>query len=200
MEQDRTYVFSSASEFEDSDKYIGNSERDRLLCPVRAIREYLRRTRDCLSTCSCLFVTVPEPQCVVHPHTVSYWICQVIQRAHEDVPEEDMRLVRYLDTFTLDPVVSALRVCSVWGSGSLDCSRGEICDALTPLDASAAPTSGYGLRLIKEIPSVLSAGRLQMKDEKSGAPTYRPAAQLSGTQFEIASGAQFENAVEPNCV
>ncbi|MPD06797.1 hypothetical protein E2C01_102625 [Portunus trituberculatus] len=31
-----------------------------------------------------------------------------------------------------------------------------------------------------------------------GAPTYQPAAKLSGAQFEIASGAQFENAVGPN--
>ncbi|MPC95897.1 hypothetical protein E2C01_091127 [Portunus trituberculatus] len=32
----------------------------------------------------------------------------------------------------------------------------------------------------------------------SGAPTYWPAAELSGAQFEIASGTQFENAVGPN--
>ncbi|MPC40365.1 hypothetical protein E2C01_033921 [Portunus trituberculatus] len=59
-----------------------------------------------------------EPRNVVHLHTISHWICQVIQRAHEDV-SEDMRLVwvkahdithRYLDTFTLGPVVSALRI------------------------------------------------------------------------------------------
>ncbi|MPC58903.1 hypothetical protein E2C01_052914 [Portunus trituberculatus] len=55
-------------------------------------------------------------------------------------------------------------------------------------------------RQIEEIPSVLSAGRLQMKHEKSGAPTYRPAAELSGAQFEFMSGAQFENAVGPNRV
>ncbi|MPC44223.1 hypothetical protein E2C01_037890 [Portunus trituberculatus] len=33
-----------------------------------------------------------------------------------------------------------------------------------------------------------------------GAPTYWPAVELSCTQFEIASGAQFENAVGPNRV
>ncbi|MPC70373.1 hypothetical protein E2C01_064619 [Portunus trituberculatus] len=33
-----------------------------------------------------------------------------------------------------------------------------------------------------------------------GAPTYRPAAELSGMQLEIASGAQFENAVGPNLI
>ncbi|MPC50101.1 hypothetical protein E2C01_043923 [Portunus trituberculatus] len=32
------------------------------------------------------------------------------------------------------------------------------------------------------------------------APTYWPAAELSGVQFEIASGAQFENVVGPNRV
>lgn len=137
--------------------FVGDSEEDRLLCPVRAVREYLRRTRDCRPRCSRLFVTVPEPRRVVHPHTISHWICKVIQRAHGDVSEEDMRLVRvrahevravatstlfrkvrsipavlragtwksmstfasfylrdvthrYLDTFSLGPVVSALRV------------------------------------------------------------------------------------------
>ncbi|MPC66343.1 hypothetical protein E2C01_060492 [Portunus trituberculatus] len=40
------------------------------------------------------FVTVPEPRHVVHPHTISHWICQVIQHAHEDVSEQDMRLVQ----------------------------------------------------------------------------------------------------------
>ncbi|MPC81094.1 hypothetical protein E2C01_075695 [Portunus trituberculatus] len=39
-----------------------------------------------------------------------------------------------------------------------------------------------------------------MRHKKSGAPTYRPAVELSGMQFEIASGAQFENVIEPNCV
>ncbi|MPC84703.1 hypothetical protein E2C01_079450 [Portunus trituberculatus] len=55
-------------------------------------------------------------------------------------------------------------------------------------------------RQTEEIPSVLSAGRLQMRHKKSGAPTYWPAAELSGAQFEIASGAQFENVVGPNGV
>ncbi|MPC08416.1 hypothetical protein E2C01_001003 [Portunus trituberculatus] len=55
-------------------------------------------------------------------------------------------------------------------------------------------------RQIEEIPSVLSASRLQMRHEKSGAPTYRSAAELSGAQLEIVSGAQFENAVGPTCV
>ncbi|MPC60202.1 hypothetical protein E2C01_054241 [Portunus trituberculatus] len=35
-------------------------------------------------------------------------------------------------------------------------------------------------RQTEEIPSVFSAGRLQMRHEKSGAPTYQPAAELSG--------------------
>ncbi|MPD01805.1 hypothetical protein E2C01_097350 [Portunus trituberculatus] len=39
-----------------------------------------------------------------------------------------------------------------------------------------------------------------MRHEKSGAPTYRPAAELSGVQLEIVSGAQFENAVGPHHV
>ncbi|MPC61371.1 hypothetical protein E2C01_055442 [Portunus trituberculatus] len=75
-------------------EYVGDSERDWLLCPVRAIREYFHKTRDCYPRCSRLFVTVTEPWCVVHPHTISHWICQVIQRSYEDVSEEDMHLVQ----------------------------------------------------------------------------------------------------------
>ncbi|MPC19093.1 hypothetical protein E2C01_012000 [Portunus trituberculatus] len=55
-------------------------------------------------------------------------------------------------------------------------------------------------RQIEEILSILSAGRLQMKHEKSRAPTYQPTAELSGAQFEIVSGAQFENTVGSNRV
>ncbi|MPC10835.1 hypothetical protein E2C01_003480 [Portunus trituberculatus] len=33
-----------------------------------------------------------------------------------------------------------------------------------------------------------------MRHENSRAPTYWPAVELSGVQFEISSGAQFENA------
>ncbi|MPC77169.1 hypothetical protein E2C01_071616 [Portunus trituberculatus] len=138
-------------------EYLADLVGDRLLWPVRAIREYLRRTRGCRARCSRLFVMVTEPRRVVHPHTIYHWICQVIQRAHVNVSEENMRLVRvkahdvravatsalfrkiwnipavlwagtwksmstlasfylrdithrYLDTFSLGPVVLALRV------------------------------------------------------------------------------------------
>ncbi|MPC42471.1 hypothetical protein E2C01_036093 [Portunus trituberculatus] len=74
-------------------KYVANSEGDQLSCSVRAIREYLRKTKDCHPRCSCQFVNIPEPRRVVHPHTISHWICQVIQHAHEDV-YEDMHLVQ----------------------------------------------------------------------------------------------------------
>ncbi|MPC72163.1 hypothetical protein E2C01_066457 [Portunus trituberculatus] len=40
--------------------------------PVRALRDYLHKTRDCRPRCSRLFVTVTEPRRVVHPHTISH--------------------------------------------------------------------------------------------------------------------------------
>ncbi|MPC51459.1 hypothetical protein E2C01_045305 [Portunus trituberculatus] len=136
--------------------FFGNSEEDRLLCPVRAVREYLCRTRDCCPRCSHLF----EPQHIVHPHTISHWIRQVVRRTHVNISEEDMHLVwvkahevravatsalfrkiqsilavlragtwrrmstfasfylrnithQYLDTFSLGPLVSALRMLSL---------------------------------------------------------------------------------------
>ncbi|MPD02448.1 hypothetical protein E2C01_098032 [Portunus trituberculatus] len=74
-------------------EYVGESEGDRLLCSVTAIREYLCRTRDCRPRYSRVFVTVTEPQRVKHPYTISHWICQVIQRVHVDVSEKDIHLV-----------------------------------------------------------------------------------------------------------
>ena len=75
-------------------EFVGDQEVDGLLCPVRAVREYLRRTRDCRPSCSRLFVTVSEPRRPVHPHTLSFWICQVIRRAYAGVSEEECRLVK----------------------------------------------------------------------------------------------------------
>ncbi|MPC45721.1 Multidrug resistance protein 1 [Portunus trituberculatus] len=70
--------------------------------------------------------------------------------------------------------------------------------SMAEIEAAAKEANAHDfimkLPKIEEILSVLSAGRLQMRHEKSRAPTYRPAAELSGTQFEIVSGAQFENA------
>lgn len=49
---------------------------------------------DCHPRCSRLFVTVTELQQVVHLHTISNWICQVIWHPHQDVSKEDMCSVR----------------------------------------------------------------------------------------------------------
>ena len=43
-------------------EFVGDQEEDGPLCPVRAVREYLRRTKDCRPSCSRLFVTVSEPR------------------------------------------------------------------------------------------------------------------------------------------
>ena len=69
-------------------EFVGDQEEDGLLCPVRAVREYLQRTKDCRPSCSQLFATVSEPRRTVHPHTLSMWICQVIRRAYNDVFQE----------------------------------------------------------------------------------------------------------------
>ena len=135
---------------------VGDQEEDGLLCLVRAVCEYLRRTKDCRPSCSRLFVTVSEPRRTVHPHTLSMWICQVIRRAYNHVSREECRLTKvtnevravatsallhkvrnlasilkavswkcmttfasfylrdvthkYLNTFSLGPIVAALRV------------------------------------------------------------------------------------------
>ena len=55
---------------------VGDQEEDGLLCPVRAVREYLWRTKDCCPSCPSFFVTVSVPRRTVHPHILSMWICQ----------------------------------------------------------------------------------------------------------------------------
>ena len=52
-------------------EFVGDQEEDDFLYPVRAVREYLRRTKDCCPSCSRFFVTVSEPRRTVHPHTLS---------------------------------------------------------------------------------------------------------------------------------
>ncbi|MPC59971.1 hypothetical protein E2C01_054005 [Portunus trituberculatus] len=81
--------------------------------PVRAIREYLCRTRDCHPRCSHLFVTVTEPRRVVHPYSISHWICQVIQRAHENVSKKDKCLVR-VKAHEVRAVVTSALFKNIW--------------------------------------------------------------------------------------
>ncbi|MPC82569.1 hypothetical protein E2C01_077244 [Portunus trituberculatus] len=51
--------------------FVEEDEVDHLLCLVRAVCEYLHRTRDCRPACSRLLVTVSDPRRAVHPHTLS---------------------------------------------------------------------------------------------------------------------------------
>ena len=57
--------------------------RCRLLCPVRAVREYLKRTRHLRPDCRRLFVTTGGTKKTVSRNTISYWLRQAIIRAYE---------------------------------------------------------------------------------------------------------------------
>ncbi|MPC62338.1 hypothetical protein E2C01_056422 [Portunus trituberculatus] len=74
---------------------------------VQVVCEYLRRTRDCRPACSRLLVTVSDPSRAVHPHTLSKWICQVIQTAYASVSEEESRLLK-VNTHEVRAIVFSL--------------------------------------------------------------------------------------------
>ncbi len=67
---------------------------DRLLCPVRCLRAYLKRTGWHKSSSSPLFLTTSENPRPAAKATISSWIKQVITTAHASADPEDARLVQ----------------------------------------------------------------------------------------------------------
>jgi len=68
---------------------LGFDDEDRLLCPVRALREYVARTARHRPQCRGLFVTTnsASPKHVAK-NTVSFWLRDVIRSAYSDVPPD----------------------------------------------------------------------------------------------------------------
>ena len=71
------------------------SDRDRLLCPVRALREYLKRTAGYRPACRGLFVSTNRlnPR-NVSKNTISFWIREVIKSAYAGVDDDLVRSCR----------------------------------------------------------------------------------------------------------
>jgi len=74
---------------------LDQGEEDLLLCPVRALKRYLRITRKVRPECSRLFVSshkkVKKP---ISKNTISYWIRNVISDAYKRSHERDAEEVK----------------------------------------------------------------------------------------------------------
>ena len=77
-----TFTIPSLRDFTDGD------QDEMLLCPVRAVREYLRRTRSHRPRLARLFLTTGYQRKGVSKNTISFWLRQVIRKAYESSGEE----------------------------------------------------------------------------------------------------------------
>lgn len=68
---------------------------DRTLCPVRALKYYLKRTESYRGNCQKLFLSLaPGPAKEVSKVTLSNWIKDTIRQAHAQAKEEDALLIK----------------------------------------------------------------------------------------------------------
>ena len=73
---------------------VGRDLPDRTLCPVRALRYYMDRTKPYRQGRRKLFLSITDDHKEVSKDTISRWIKQVISQAHSGVDEEKARLVK----------------------------------------------------------------------------------------------------------
>ena len=74
---------------------LGKGDPDNLLCPVRALKEYIRRTQGSRPSCDRLFITShSRNQHCVSKNTISFWIRKVIKRAYTEVSDDQASLHR----------------------------------------------------------------------------------------------------------
>ncbi|PJE78335.1 hypothetical protein CI610_02731 [invertebrate metagenome] len=72
---------------------MGSVERDKLLCPCRALRFYLEKTKGGRGTRSRLFLSIKQGQQEISSQSISRWICQVIKFAYDH--SDDQVQARY---------------------------------------------------------------------------------------------------------
>ena len=67
--------------------FCGNDRSEMLLCPVRALRAYLKRTRPFRPTCRRLFVSTGRTKKEVSKNTISFWLREAIIKAYTSLPQ-----------------------------------------------------------------------------------------------------------------
>ena len=77
------------------EQVLGPGEEDLLLCPVRALKRYLKITKIARPDCSRLFVSShKDVKKAISKNTISYWIRQVIADAYRHSQEGDLNQVK----------------------------------------------------------------------------------------------------------
>ena len=73
---------------------VGQDDLETLLCPLRALDWYLRKTSPSRPHCSKLFVSTSSTRNhrPISKNTISHWIRSVIKTAYSSVPQEDLQL------------------------------------------------------------------------------------------------------------
>ena len=87
--------FISVNETEHNTQVLDQGEEDLLLCPIRALRRYLKITSKVRPEYSRLFVSSHKKgKKPISKNTISYWIRNVISDAYKNSHERDTELVK----------------------------------------------------------------------------------------------------------
>ena len=89
--------------------FSGGDQDEMLLCPVRSVREYLRRTRDSRPEFPRLFLSTGLRRKMVSRNTISFWLREVIRRAYVSSGEDPPRRIRAHETRGIAPSVAFKR-------------------------------------------------------------------------------------------
>ena len=118
----REFILSSLSEV------VGHQDDERLLCPVRALRWYLERTRN-PSRPQHLFLSVRNPGRPLSKAAISFFLRQLIRSAHGDFPDSlaptlrvrahDIRGVATSLLWSLNRSVSDVMAVACWRTQSV---------------------------------------------------------------------------------
>ena len=118
----REFLLSSLSEA------VGHQDEERLLCPVRALRWYLDRTRN-PSRPRHLFLSVRDPSRPLSKAALSFFLRQLIRSAHKDFPDHlapalrvrahDIRGVATSLLWSLNRAVSDVMAVACWRTQSV---------------------------------------------------------------------------------
>ena len=72
----------------------GQFKEDRTLCPVRALRYYLDRTKDLRGSRSLLFISFKKDTSDIRPATLSSWLKQTILLCYKQADQQALDLVQ----------------------------------------------------------------------------------------------------------
>ncbi|XP_076049118.1 uncharacterized protein LOC143029868 [Oratosquilla oratoria] len=105
------------------DDFVGGEHAEMVLCPVRAIRTYLKRTKHLRPDLPRLFVSTRGTPKPVTKTSISYWIKEVIRRAYASSPTDypgakahDLRAIGPSLVFRKNRSVNQVLQAGIWKS------------------------------------------------------------------------------------